>query len=148
MVPLASTRSGWQIDPMERWCVVVLMGLIASACSVEAPRACSPPRSAWGQPRSFGLVALNTIALDRSGRTYWNGKEVARDVLGRNLAQGAHLEPQPWIFLETEMGAPCDAVEAVRNQVERHVDCSTDRCNEGIKAVWNNVPAAPGAPIS
>jgi N-acetyl-gamma-glutamylphosphate reductase len=55
------------------------------------------------------------------------------------------MNPEPWIFLETEMGASCSAVEAVRDQVEKHVDCSTGyRCNEGIMDVWEHTPVPPG----
>lgn len=134
---------------MKRWPMVILTIVAASACSREAPKACSPPRSTWGHPRSFGLVVLNRISLDRSGKIYWNGKPVSRETLDRYLATGRTLNPEPWIFLETEMGASCASVEAVRDQVEKQVDCATGyRCNEGIMTVWENTPIPPGTPPS
>lgn len=127
----------------------VLISLMATGCSSAAPKACSPPRSSWGKPRSFGLVVLNRIALDRAGKTYWNGEQVSRDTLDKYLALGPSMNPEPWIFLETEMGASCTALDAVRDQVEKHIDCSTGyRCNEGIKTVWNHTPSPPGTPVS
>ena len=128
---------------------IVLTGLMMASCSKEEPKACSPPRSSWGKPRSFGLVVLNRIALDRAGRTFWNGEQVSRETLNKYLALGPSLNPEPWIFLETEMGASCSALEAVRDQVEKHIDCSTGyRCNEGIKTVWDHTPSPPGTPVS
>ena len=134
---------------MKRWQLIFLAGLMAAGCSTEAPKACSPPRSTWGHPRSFGLVVLNMIALDRAGRTYWNGQQVSREALDNNLAQSSTLNPEPWIFLETEMGASCAALDGIRDQIEKHLDCSTGyRCNEGIMTVWDRVPSPPGTPVS
>lgn len=128
---------------------MVVMGLLTTGCSTEAPKACSPPRSSWGKPRSFGLVALNKIALDRTGKTYWNGEQVSRKTLDEYLALSPSMNPEPWVFLEAEMGASCAALEAVRDQVEKHIDCSTGyRCNEGIKTIWNHTPSLPGSPVS
>ncbi len=134
---------------MKRWRLILLTGLMATGCTTEAPKACSPPRSTWGHPRSFGLVEVNKIALDRAGKTYWNGEKVSREALDKRLAQSPTLNPEPWVFLETEMGTSCAAVEAVRDQVEEHVDCSTGfRCNEGIMTVWDKTPSPPGTPVS
>ena len=134
---------------MRRWRSILLMSFMSAGCSTETPRACSPPRPTWGRPRSFGLVVLNKIALDRVGRTYWNGEPVSRNTLDKHLAQGATLNPEPWIFLETEMGASCTAVNAIRDQIEKRVDCSTGyRCNEGIMTVWDRTPSPPGTPAS
>lgn len=92
---------------------------------------------------------LNRIALDRAGRTYWNGKQVSRGTLDKYLALGPTMNPEPWIFLETEMGAPCTVVEAIRDQVEKHIECSSGyRCNEGIKIIWDHTASPPGTPVS
>ncbi len=134
---------------MKRWRLTLLTGLMATGCTTEAPKACSPPRSTWGHPRSFGLVELKRIALDRAGKTYWNGEKVSREALDKHLAQSPTLNPEPWVFLETEMGTSCAAVEAIRDQIEKHVDCSTGfRCNEGIMTVWDKTPSPPGTPVS
>lgn len=92
---------------------------------------------------------MRRISLDRADKIYWNGKQVSRETLDKYLASGSTLNPEPWIFLETEMGASCDAVEAVRDQVEKQVDCATGyRCNEGIMSVWENTLSRPGTPPS
>ncbi len=128
---------------------ILFLSLMATSCSTEVPKACSPPRPTWGHPRSFGLVVLNKIALDRAGRTYWNGEAVSHGALDQRLAQGSTLNPEPWVFLETEMGASCAAVNAIRDQIEKRVDCSTGyRCNEGIMTVWDRTPSPPGTPVS
>jgi hypothetical protein len=123
--------------------------LLASGCAQEAQKACSPPRSTWAKPRSFGLVVLNKVALDRTGALYWNGKPISAPALEKYLALQPTLDPEPWIFLETEMGAPCDRLDAVRDQVERYMHCSEGgRCNEGIMTVWDNIPGPSGGPVS
>ena len=94
-------------------------------------------------------MELNRIAIDSAGKTYWNGKQVTPETLDKYLALGPTLSPEPWIFLETEMGASCASIEAIRDKVEKHLDCSNGyRCNEGIKTVWDNVPSRPGTPVS
>jgi hypothetical protein len=35
----------------------------------------------WRHPRSFDLLMLNEMALDRAGKTYWIGKQVSREAL-------------------------------------------------------------------
>lgn len=134
---------------MKCWRVALLLLLSTSGCSKEPPRACSPPRSTWGTPRSFGLVVMNKIALDRAGKLYWNGKGVTPEALDKYLAVMPTLNPEPWIFLETEMGAPCSSLDAVRDQVEKHMHCEQGaRCNEGIMTVWDNIANPPGSPVS
>jgi len=92
---------------------------------------------------------LNKVAVDRAGTLYWNGKAVTSKTLDRNLALGPTMNPEPWIFLETEMGAPCASIEAVRDQIEKHVSCANRHsCNEGIMTVWDNIPSPPGTPPS
>lgn len=78
-----------------------------------------------------------------------NGKPVSREALDKYLALGVAMNPEPWVFLETEMGASCASVEAIRDQIEQHVDCATGyRCNEGIMTVWDNTPSQRGVPVS
>jgi len=132
---------------MKSWQLILLTGSMATGCTTEAPKACSPPRSTWGHPRSFGVVELNKIALDREGKIYWNGKKVSREALDKHLAESSTFKPEPWVFLETEMGMSCAAVEAIRDQIEKHVNCPR-RCNEGIMTVWDNIPWPPGTPVS
>lgn len=95
------------------------------------------------------MVILNRVALDSTGKIYWNGKQVTPKTLDKYLALGPTLNPEPWIFLETEMGASCASIEAIRDQIEKHVECTNGyRCNEGIKTVWDNVSSPPGTPVS
>lgn len=92
---------------------------------------------------------MNKVALDKAGALYWNGKPIHSDALEKYLALQPTLNPQPIIFLETEMGAPCASLDAVRDQIERHIHCAeSGRCNEGILTVWDNIPRPPGTPIS
>lgn len=89
---------------------------------------------------------LNKVALDRTGALYWNGKPVTKEVLDQYLAQSEGLNPEPWVFLETEMGAPCASLDAVRDQIDKHMHCTSAsrRCNEGIETIWDNIPGKAG----
>ncbi len=80
----------------------VLMGsILLSSCSEEAPQACTPRRSYWNKPHNFvGLMPpRNEVALDHSGRLYWNGSPISRDRLGQYLAQSHTLNPKVRGFL-------------------------------------------------
>ena len=57
---------------------------------------------------------MNKVALDRSGVLYWNGKRVSSDQLDQLLRASHNMDPEPEVFLETEMGAPCEALDAVQ----------------------------------
>ena len=92
---------------------------------------------------------MNKVALDRTGAIYWNGKPLSSENLDKYLALQPTMDPEPWIFLETEMGAPCATLESVRDQIEKHMHCEQGgRCNEGILTVWDNIPGPPGGPVS
>lgn len=92
---------------------------------------------------------LNKIALDRDGKLYWNGQAVTPQTLDKYLALGTRLNPEPWIFLESEMGAPCASLEDIRNRIEKHANCADGyRCNEGVMTIWDKIPLPPGTPPS
>jgi hypothetical protein len=120
--------------------------LLTSACSKQPERACSPPLSTWRKPGPFFLV-VNKIAVDRTGATYWNGKPISAQTLDKYLSVVPTMNPIPAVFLETEMGAPCASVDAVRKKMEERLGCSHGGpCAEGIMDVWENTPLPPGTP--
>lgn len=61
---------------------------------------------------------------------------------------GALENPEPAVVLETEAGAPCQAIEQVRSLMEKHIDCTNEgHCDEGIGSVWSKLPyAGQGVP--
>ena len=89
-------------------------------------------------------MVLTKVGLDRTGALYWNGKPVDRQALDKNLSMLPTMNPEPWVFLETEMGAPCASLEALRDQIEKHMQCAKNswRCNEGVMTLWDNVPSS------
>jgi len=92
---------------------------------------------------------MNKVAVDRTGAIYWNGKPVTPETLNKYLSLTRTMNPVPVTFLETEMGTPCASLDAVRKQMERHLDCAGGMyCNEGILTVWDNIPSPPGTPPS
>ncbi len=93
---------------------------------------------------------MNLVALTRDGSIYWNGARVSRARLSRYLVISHGLNPEPDIFLETEMGVSCRALEAVRDQMDKSLECKApySRCAEGIRSVWRDLPTPPGTPIS
>lgn len=120
------------------------------SASPALSRACSPARDYWQKPQPFaGLSWRNHVAIDHSGIVYWNGQRITRRQLADYLEQTKKLLPQPDVFLETEAGTPCAAIEAVRDEMDRRLACRTDRhCAEGIYGVWEHLPMPPGTPPS
>ena len=120
-------------------------------CTSEPQRACTAPRDYWQKPHNFaGLMPpMNYVAISQDGRLHWNGKPISSEVLTRFLRQSHKLNPEPVVFLETEMGIPCKALDAVRNQMDDALECkASGRCAEGIETVWEELPSRPGQPIS
>lgn len=90
------------------------------------------------------------VSLTRNDDIYWNGQRISEKQLAQYLELSRKLNPEPEVLLETEMGASCHAVENVRDQMDRWLDCKKPypRCAEGIESVWRNLPTPPGTPIS
>ena len=149
VIRLASIVECWQASIMKCSRLALLAPLLALGCSQEPQLACSPPRSTWGTPGSFHAVVMNRIALDQAGKVYWNGKPVTTEKLDKYLALIPTMDPLPVTFLEIEMGVPCASLEAIRDRMERRLNCANGgRCREGILIVWDNLPSPPGAPVS
>jgi hypothetical protein len=94
-------------------------------------------------------MIMNKIALDRNGATYWNGTPISARTLDKYLSIVPNMNPIPVTFLEVEMGAPCDALDALRKKMEQRLHCA-DRgpCAEGILEVWEHAPIPPGGAVS
>ena len=127
--------------------------IVTSACGSEprTERACTPPKSYWQKPHNFlGLVPLmNHVSISEQGTLHWNGERVSSGTLTGLLRQSHELHPEPVVFLETEMGVPCETVDAVRKQIDDTLECKdTGRCAEGIETVWRQLPSPPYQPIS
>lgn len=135
----------------------VLIACGAASCRQAAPnaevvaRACTPPRAHWMPQGNFdGLMPpILRLSMDRNGAIHWNGRVTSLSQLSGYLATIHTMRPEPIVFLETEMGAPCAAVEAVRDEMERRMHCSDHgTCAEGIWTVWQATPTPPGTPPS
>ncbi len=128
------------------------IGLALAACARSDPQACRPPRDYWQKPHNFlGLrPPANDVSLTHDGTIYWNGERVTRQQLSRYLKESHRLNPEPDVFLQTEMGASCRDLEAVRDRMDQALECKRDgaHCAEGIKTVWRNMPDPPGMQVS
>lgn len=124
---------------------------VLSGCSADGPRACTPPRSYWQRPHNFaGLMPkMNEVAIDHAGGLYWNGEPVSPQQLNGFLTVSHSLNPEPVVFLQTEMGASCKHVEKLRDRMDEALECrKSNRCAEGIVSVWRELPTPPGTPVS
>ena len=125
--------------------------LLLGSCAKEPQHACTARRAYWRHPHNFEYLgpAHNTLSLTASGAVYWNGQLVSWPTLRSYLAESHRLNPEPPVFLETEMGVPCDLVERIRDEVDKRMACKTGgRCDEGIYSVWRSLPTPPGTPPS
>lgn len=127
-------------------------GLALAACSKPEQNACLGPREHWQRPHNFnGLMPMmNEVALTRDGSIHWNSNRISPSQFSKYLAASHGLNPQPIVFLQTEMGVSCRKLEAVRNQMEEALKCNKpySSCAEGIKQVWRSPPTPPGRPVS
>jgi len=131
--------------------IPLLGGVVLSGCSGEPTKACTAPKDYWQKPHNFvGLMPkMNEVALDHSGTLYWNGTPVSFEKLGQLLKSSHELNSEPVVFLHTEMGVSCDALDALRNEMDEALECKkSHRCAEGIMSVWQDLPSPRGAPIS
>jgi len=128
-----------------------LVLLLLSGCAKGHQQACSGRRATWRHPHNFeGLVPpVNTLSITATGGLFWNGQAISWETLRRYLALSHRLNPEPTVFLETEMGVPFDVVERVRDEMDKELDCREGgRCAEGILSVWKGLPTPPGTATS
>jgi hypothetical protein len=127
------------------------IGLVLAGCTVAPKQACTPPSGHWQKPHNLvGLMpAMNYLAITHDGALHWNGKPISSARLSEYLRLSHHLNPEPTVFLETEMGTPCHALDAVRKKMDEALECKkSGRCAEGIERVWRELPTPAGRPIS
>jgi hypothetical protein len=135
-----------------RWPGLLLGSALAvSGCAPKPPQACTPPRSYWHRPPGFdGLhPPIQLVGIDRNGAVYWDGKLTSQPRFTTSLKAVHAMNPAPEVFLEVEAGVPCAALEAVRDEMDRQMDCrGGGACAEGVRSIWAGVEAPPGTPPS
>ncbi len=101
--------------------IVLLLSVAAATCSADAsPRA----ENDWHNE------AVEGITLTAKGELEWRGKRVRwRDV--DNLMRGwAEAHPERRFMLMRAPEAPCEDLKRVRELINRHFRCGSDRCIE------------------
>jgi hypothetical protein len=132
----------------------LLLALAVSACGQHegAAKACTPPRDYWQSPHFIGglAVPIAQVTLDHSNRLYLSGKPISARQLSVELDKiNKVTAPDLQVFLDTEMGADCAMLDAVRDQIDRSLNCrASGRCAEGSRTVWKEWPIPPGTPPS
>ncbi len=123
--------------------IVTILALTACSPTREGGRACTPPRENWRKPHPHvgpGWLIV-PVAVDRDGKIYIAGKQMNKDRFAAQLKSFSAYNPEPAVVLETEAGAPCQAIEQVRSLMEKQMDCTKGgHCDEGIRSVWNDLP--------
>ena len=73
------------------------------------------------------------MSLTHHGSVYWNGTRVSEAELISLLRRSHHLNPEPDVLLEAEMGVPCETLESIRDRMEESLGCQSGkgRCVEG-----------------
>ena len=89
-------------------------------------RACTPPTAHWMRQGNFeGLMPpINRLSLDRNGVIHWNGRQTSLPQLSEYLGIVHGMNPEPIVFLDTEMGAPCALLEAIRDEMDRRLEAA------------------------
>ena len=127
-------------------CVALVAFIWTSGCSKsdEPAHACTPPLASWGKPHLHigpgGLMFR--VSLDHEGVLYMSGKRSDLKSFESEMAKVHRIgPPEPVVILETEMGAPCEALDAVRAIMDRKLACAHDgHCDEGVQTIWDKLP--------
>ena len=92
----------------------------------------------------------NDLSLARDGAIYWNSARISKQRLNQYLGVSHDMNPEPLLFLQTEMGVSCRALEELRDQIDRAMECKKpySQCAEGNKEVWRRLPTPAGTPPS
>jgi hypothetical protein len=132
----------------------LLLALALSACGRQkvTAKACTPPRDYWQSPHFIGGldVPAALVSLDHQNHLYLWGKPITARQLSSELNKiNKVTNPDVPVFLDTEMGADCAILDAVRDQIDRSLNCeASGRCAEGSRIVWKEWPIPPGTPPS
>lgn len=90
---------------------IITAPLLTHAVKLDLPKASS----------SANLTRPDNIqlAIDASGRFYWNGEALDRAALRERLAAAGRLEPQPEVHLRADKSTPYEAVAQVLAETSR-----------------------------
>lgn len=133
---------------------VSLSSMVMAGCSdsVHQPEACTPPLATWSQahPHMGPDFPIFHVALDRSGAMYLEGVRATPEELAVQLEaiRNRRMLPEPAFILETEMGAPCAALDEVRSIMNERLACGTEagHCDEGVQTIWNGLTSTGPVP--
>lgn len=112
--PLAEINMVPLIDVMLVLLIIFMVTapLLTHAVKVDLPRASSAPN----------LIKQDNVqlAINISGRVYWNGEMVDSAQLAERLRAAAALQPQPELHLRAERTTPYEKVAQVMSEAARH----------------------------
>jgi hypothetical protein len=132
--------------------VSILLGSCHQPAAMPPATACTPPRADWQAPHFIGGLdaPYSQVSIDHASNVYLDGRRVTLAGLKSALGQSRLVGPPRYdVFLEAEMGARCQMVDAVRDHMAEALNCpQSGRCAEGSRAVWFRWPVPPGTPPS
>lgn len=111
----------------------VLAAILAASCKDNTLRDCSLSRANWRDPSNGipELAAVNRITVTRDGQFHWNGALVNEKILYSIIERASKERPIPFVILRSEMGANCQDVSNIREQMEKFLPCTSGGCGEG-----------------
>jgi len=64
------------------------------------------------------MPSMNYVAIAQNGDLHWNGEPTSSGRPTEYLRQSHQLNPEPVVFLRTEMRVSCEALVTVRKQMD------------------------------
>jgi hypothetical protein len=81
---------------------------------------------------------VDVLNVTQAGTLLWNGRAISSQDLSSRLALRGEMNVTPTTLLRHERGVDCAKLLAIRNQIEKALDCASGKCSEGSE--WDSIP--------
>lgn len=92
----------------------------------------------WTQRLEQSEPVVDVLNVTQAGTLLWNGRAISSQDLSSRLALRGEMNVTPKTLLRHERGVDCAKLLAIRNQIEKALDCASGKCAEGSE--WDSIP--------
>jgi hypothetical protein len=101
-----------------------------AACNPRQDK-CENKDKNWTHRLEQAVSVIHALLVTQVGILQWNGSAISPQDLSSRLALKSEMNVMPKTLLRHERGVDCAELLAIRNQIEKSMDCASGKCAEG-----------------
>ena len=101
-----------------------------AACNPRQNK-CENKDQNWTHRLEQSVSVSHVLLVTQAGILLWNGSAISPQDLSSRLALKSEMNVMPKTLLRHERGVDCAELLAIKNQIEKSMDCASGKCAEG-----------------